>query len=125
MFEELLNRAHAWRNGRVHQKFFERSRRENIRVSHALPKFRQTITEYKEWILTAPCFILFAGLVIVAIVEEVLGRGQSKCPKLRNQAVCFALAVLFGILLFPETAKVIGAIFTLTFILLLPADFCV
>jgi hypothetical protein len=28
MFEELRNRAHAWRNRQVHRKFFERSRRE-------------------------------------------------------------------------------------------------
>jgi hypothetical protein len=28
MFEELRNRAHAWRNRRVHRKFFESSRRE-------------------------------------------------------------------------------------------------
>jgi hypothetical protein len=84
-------------------------------ISDAVPKFWQYITQYKEWVLTAPSFILFAGLAILVITGSISGQRNSK--RLRNQMACFASAVLFGILLYPENAIATGEIFAFTCIM--------
>src|SRR5262249_54652127 len=83
-------------------------------LSGALPTFWNSITHYYEKILVAPTFALFALATICA------GVCQNLAPTMRRWMACSSLALLLGILLFPERARATGEIFalasTLTFL---------
>jgi hypothetical protein len=54
----------------------------NLRVtgiSNAFPEFWKSITEYNEWILTAPCFLLFSMIGTGAVINRfVFRQGDQK-----------------------------------------------
>jgi hypothetical protein len=86
----------------------------NLRASgllEAFPAFWKSITEYNEWILTAPCFVLFSMMGTGAIINGFVFRQGDQ--KQRNLVACCFLAIVLGILLYPERARVMGEVLTL------------
>jgi hypothetical protein len=91
----------------------------NLRASgilNAFPEFWKSITEYNEWILTAPCFVLFAVIGAGAVINRFLFREGDQ--KHNNIAASCFIAVALGIFLYPERAQVLGEVFALVSILI-------
>jgi hypothetical protein len=81
-------------------------------LSGALPKFLTSITDYYEWLLTAPCFLL-GGLVLVCTYFF-----RWIDPQVRRVVVCCSVAIFFHILLYPEGARTMGQVFALAAVLM-------
>ncbi|HTD14415.1 MAG TPA: hypothetical protein VK673_04515 [Chthoniobacterales bacterium] len=77
----------------------------------ALPRFWESITEYNEWVLTAPCFLLFGLVAIFACFFRSID------PKVRNLVACCSLAIFLSLLLYPEYARTPGQVLALISVL--------
>jgi hypothetical protein len=80
-------------------------------LSGAWPQFWKSITQYNEWIFTAPCFLLCGMIVICACFL------RQADPKARNLVVCCSFAIFLSILLYPEHARALGQVLALVSVL--------